>query len=128
MATSMQDIAARAEVSLGTVYRHFPSLDELIPACGGRNMGVNPPPTAEVFEDLQSGEERVDAFFSAYTPTTRQQNDRTSLASPRRLVYPRSGDSPKKPCPTCVPSLHRLSSLWTPASKAWASHRRWRTS
>lgn len=33
-ATSWEDIAARAGVGVGTVYRHFPSLDELIPACG----------------------------------------------------------------------------------------------
>ena len=32
-ATSWDDIAARAGVGVGTVYRHFPSLDELIPAC-----------------------------------------------------------------------------------------------
>lgn len=33
-ATSWDDIAARAGVGVGTVYRHFPSLDELIPVCG----------------------------------------------------------------------------------------------
>ena len=33
-ATSWEDIAARAGVGVGTVYRHFPSVDELIPACG----------------------------------------------------------------------------------------------
>ena len=32
--TSWDDIAARAGVGVGSVYRHFPSLDELIPACG----------------------------------------------------------------------------------------------
>ncbi|HET8951451.1 MAG TPA: helix-turn-helix domain-containing protein, partial [Solirubrobacteraceae bacterium] len=29
--TSWDDIAARAGVGVGTVYRHFPSLDELVP-------------------------------------------------------------------------------------------------
>jgi AcrR family transcriptional regulator len=33
-ATSWDEIAARAGVGVGTVYRHFPSLDELVPACG----------------------------------------------------------------------------------------------
>lgn len=33
-ATSWDEIATRAGVGVGTVYRHFPSLDELIPACG----------------------------------------------------------------------------------------------
>jgi AcrR family transcriptional regulator len=38
--TSWDDIAARARVGVGTVYRHFPSLDELIPACGEITMQV----------------------------------------------------------------------------------------
>ena len=33
-ATSWDQIAARAGVGVGTVYRHFRSLDELVPACG----------------------------------------------------------------------------------------------
>ena len=37
-ATSWDEIAARAGVGVGTVYRHFPSLDELIPACGEITM------------------------------------------------------------------------------------------
>jgi AcrR family transcriptional regulator len=37
-ATSWDDIAARAGVGVGTVYRHFPSLDELVPACGEITM------------------------------------------------------------------------------------------
>jgi AcrR family transcriptional regulator len=37
-ATSWDDIAARAGVGVGTVYRHFPTLDELIPACGEITM------------------------------------------------------------------------------------------
>lgn len=33
-ATSWEEIAERADVSPATVYRHFPSFDELLPACG----------------------------------------------------------------------------------------------
>jgi AcrR family transcriptional regulator len=33
LGTSFEEIAAHAGVAQGTVYRHFPSLDELIPAC-----------------------------------------------------------------------------------------------
>ena len=33
-ATSWDEIAGRAGVGVGTVYRHFRSLDELLPACG----------------------------------------------------------------------------------------------
>lgn len=32
--TTLQDIARRADVALGTVYRHFPSIDEVVTACG----------------------------------------------------------------------------------------------
>src|SRR4051794_32560909 len=39
-ATSWDDIAARAGVGVGTVYRHFPSLDELVPACGAVVMEI----------------------------------------------------------------------------------------
>jgi AcrR family transcriptional regulator len=63
--TSMQDIAERAGVALATVYRHFPSLDELVPACGGRNMELNPLPSDEVFGKLGSGNERVHALVEA---------------------------------------------------------------
>jgi AcrR family transcriptional regulator len=38
LATSWEDIARRAGVAVGTVYRHFPSLDELVPACGEISM------------------------------------------------------------------------------------------
>lgn len=33
-ATSWEEIARRAGVGVGTVYRHFPSLADLVPACG----------------------------------------------------------------------------------------------
>jgi AcrR family transcriptional regulator len=33
-ATSWEEIARRAEVGVGTVYRHFPSIDELLQGCG----------------------------------------------------------------------------------------------
>jgi AcrR family transcriptional regulator len=32
--TSWRDIARRADVSVATVYKHFPTLEELVPACG----------------------------------------------------------------------------------------------
>jgi AcrR family transcriptional regulator len=43
-ATSWDDIAERAGVGVGTVYRHFPSLDELVPACGEVTMQILAPP------------------------------------------------------------------------------------
>ena len=64
LSTSMQDIAARAGVALGTVYRHFPSLDDLVPACGTRKMELNPPPTAEAFAGLVD-EARIATLYAA---------------------------------------------------------------
>lgn len=63
--TSMQDIADRAGVALATVYRHFPTVDDLVPACGGRSLQLNPLPTPEVFEQHESGAERIAALVAA---------------------------------------------------------------
>jgi AcrR family transcriptional regulator len=43
--TSWQDIAKRADVSVGTVYKHFPTLDELVPACGELMYAITRPPS-----------------------------------------------------------------------------------
>ena len=63
-ATSWDDIAARAGVGVGTVYRHFRSLDELIPACGEVTMQVlglpDPPTLPELFEAATGPAERIE--------------------------------------------------------------------
>jgi AcrR family transcriptional regulator len=41
--TSWQDIAKRADGSVGTVYKHFPSLNELVPACGELAYAITRP-------------------------------------------------------------------------------------
>lgn len=46
-ATSWDEIASRAEVSTATVYRHFPSTKELIPACARTVFDLIQPPTLE---------------------------------------------------------------------------------
>ena len=45
--TSYRDIAEEADVSVATVYKHFPSLGELLPACGELVMSRARPPSAE---------------------------------------------------------------------------------
>src|ERR687890_249729 len=58
-ATSWDEIAARAGVGVGTVYRHFPSLDELIPACGETTMqavALPDPAPARALVDLNTWE------------------------------------------------------------------------
>jgi AcrR family transcriptional regulator len=62
--TSWQDIAQRADVSVGTVYKHFPSLDELVPACGELMYTITRPPSLEdapeIFAGASSLEERLE--------------------------------------------------------------------
>jgi AcrR family transcriptional regulator len=63
-ATSWDDIAARAGVGVGTVYRHFPTLDELVPACGELVMEVvaapDPKAVPALFEGLDTPGERLE--------------------------------------------------------------------
>ena len=66
--TSWQDIAKRADVSVGTVYKHFPSLDELVPACGELMYAITRPPSLEdapqIFTGANSLEERLGRLVS----------------------------------------------------------------
>lgn len=74
LGTTWQDIAREADVSVSTVYAHFPSLDELLPACGQLVMSRVRPPAAgdaaEIIGDAQGPRERLlrvgRALFSFY--------------------------------------------------------------
>ena len=63
-ATSWDDIAARAGVGVGTVYRHFPSLDELVPACGEISMQIvalpDPRGVPSLFDGIDAPAERIE--------------------------------------------------------------------
>lgn len=52
LGTSWQDIAKEADVSVATVYAHFPSLDELLPACGALVMERVAPPRSESASEI----------------------------------------------------------------------------
>src|SRR5919109_718318 len=74
LATSWEEIARQADVAPATVYRHFPTLDELLPACGelGRRKLALPSDEeiAERFRGIRSRRERlrrlVDELFDLY--------------------------------------------------------------
>jgi AcrR family transcriptional regulator len=74
LATSWEDIAQRADVAPATVYRHFPTLDELLPACGELGMRKLALPSdeeiAQRFKGSRSRRERlrrlVDELFGLY--------------------------------------------------------------
>ena len=62
-ATSWDQIATRAGVGVGTVYRHFPTLDDLVPACGEIAMEIvalpDPASAPALFDDLHEPAERI---------------------------------------------------------------------
>ena len=59
LATSWEDIARRAGVALATVYRHFPTVNELVPACGALAEDFIRPPKPELAETLFAGVEEL---------------------------------------------------------------------
>jgi len=59
VATSMQDVAERADVALRTVYNHYPTLDDLVAGCGTKVMALLSPPTPAIFDELSTLEERM---------------------------------------------------------------------
>lgn len=62
--TSWKEIAREADVSVATVYAHFPTLESLLPACGGLVMERARPPrpdsAAEIIGDAKSARERLE--------------------------------------------------------------------
>jgi AcrR family transcriptional regulator len=57
--TTMKDIAERADVSIGTVYHHFPTYNEVVQACGAFTFELARPPTPVIFGGARSQKERV---------------------------------------------------------------------
>jgi AcrR family transcriptional regulator len=86
-ATSIKDVAARAQVGIGTVYFHFPIYENLVRACAGRVTTITRPPTPEVFEGLETVDARITrlvdelfAFYERYHWFDRLRCERDKLA------------------------------------------------
>jgi AcrR family transcriptional regulator len=62
--TSWADIARRADVALGTVYRYFPTHDQLVPACTSENALRIKPPTAATLARVARTDRRVTGLVS----------------------------------------------------------------
>lgn len=58
-ATTMKQIAHRAGVGIGTVYHHFPTLDDTVLACGQMTMELFPLPGEEIFAGAGPLRERL---------------------------------------------------------------------
>src|SRR5437016_1987820 len=54
VATCMHDIADRADVSLHTVYSHFPTVDALVGGCKHKVITLLSPPGPEIFSGLDA--------------------------------------------------------------------------
>jgi len=69
-ATTVRDIAERADVSPGTVYHHFPEYGDVVVACGRFTFGIMRPPTHQIFDGLETTAEKLHALvrgvFDAY--------------------------------------------------------------
>jgi AcrR family transcriptional regulator len=87
VATSIRDVAARADVAPATVLRHFPAMGDLVEACGRLSDELYPMPDAAVLEGssgASDGIRRIAAAFftwwAAYGPGWNHlQADRTTL-------------------------------------------------
>src|SRR5205085_4166854 len=75
-ATTLPEVAQRADVALGTVYRYFPTIDDLVAGCSSHVMSMLRPPSPEIFERAASLEARVDILvgerFAMYERGARQ--------------------------------------------------------
>ena len=58
-ATTMKQIAERAGVGVGTVYHHFPTLDDTILACGRMVMATYPPPSEAILAGAATMKDRL---------------------------------------------------------------------
>jgi AcrR family transcriptional regulator len=65
LATSHKDIASRADVSVGTVYHHFPSVDSLVSACGVHVADVLPLPGPETVNPRDPRTRRIESLARA---------------------------------------------------------------
>jgi AcrR family transcriptional regulator len=64
--TTMPQIAERAEVSVGTVYHHFPTYADAIAACGAFTAEHVPSPDECLFAGLRMRAEKVQALVQAF--------------------------------------------------------------
>ncbi len=86
-ATSVKDIAVRAQLGIGTIYFHFPTYEDVVRACAGRVTIITQPPTPEIFEGLEHMEARVErlvhelfAYYERYHWFDRLRCERDKLA------------------------------------------------
>lgn len=85
-ATSMKDIAARADVGAGTLYHHFPVYDDVVRACGAHMRARTGPPEPTIFAGIPGRDRRIErlveelfAYYARYPSFERARCDRDRL-------------------------------------------------
>ena len=96
LATSYKDVARRADVGIGTVYNHFPTLDDLVTACGSQTRETARPPDPAVIAARRTRRARVErlvadvfAWYERYPSWRRGLADADKLESLARGVRAR---------------------------------------
>jgi AcrR family transcriptional regulator len=64
-AVSLRDVAARANLSVGTAYHHFPTYLDAVRACAAHHAVAAAPPPESILEGLDRLEDRVRLFLRA---------------------------------------------------------------
>ena len=76
LATSVKDIAERADVALRTVYLHYPTINDLVQGCAYKVIDLLRPPSLAIFEGVTGLEPRLQTLttelFSMYERGTLQ--------------------------------------------------------
>jgi AcrR family transcriptional regulator len=88
LATTWDDIARAAGVAVGTVYYHFPSFDELIPACSGFGRQLNPLPTSQIFLGVRGTKQRVERLVRALAEFYRKAQGPLFFTFAERVAVP----------------------------------------
>mgnify|MGYP001338948500 CR=1 FL=1 len=65
-ATTMRDIAERAEVAVGTVYHHFPTYEDVVRACGEHTVALTRPPGVGSIDRAAAPAARLRALVEAW--------------------------------------------------------------
>jgi AcrR family transcriptional regulator len=96
LATSYKDVARRADVGIGTVYNHFPTLDDLVTACGSQIRETTRPPHPEAIAARRTRRARLEAlvtevfgWYERYPSWRRGLADADKLESLARAVRAR---------------------------------------
>lgn len=91
-ATSFVDVAKRAGIGVATVYRHFPSLNSLVAACGAHVWQEMTPPIPEraamILAGLDRLEDRLQRLADELDDFYRRGSPRLTKAYADRHFFP----------------------------------------